>query len=153
MINQAHLAYIWIGSICERMSRLHPDVPLGGFLLGAFLFQNLCELLFSDIIYQSYVKFGYDLCVCCTLFGCLLAYARSYPDFLQWLHNPRKVLNWNIRDLNSPDKWLHIQNNIEESGCTVVCFEGTKKEHINIPFIRKFCPPRFDAFAFSTICS
>ena len=53
------------------------------------------------------------------------------------------------RGLNSLDKWLHIHTNkISESGCTVLCFQETKKEDIDLPFIRKFCLARFDSFAF-----
>ena len=33
--------------------------------------------------------------------------------------------------------------------CAVVCFQATKKENIDLAFIRKFCPPRFDGFAFN----
>lgn len=59
-----------------------------------------------------------------------------------------KVLNWNIRGINSPDKWLHIQNKIDESGCSMVCFQEINKEIIDISFIRKFCLARFDCFAY-----
>ncbi len=36
------------------------------------------------------------------------------------------VLRWNVRGLNSDDKWLAIRNKIEESGCVVFCLQEQK---------------------------
>jgi exonuclease III len=38
------------------------------------------------------------------------------------------VLSWNIRGLNSVDKWIHVFAKIEESGASIVCLQETKKE-------------------------
>jgi hypothetical protein len=59
-----------------------------------------------------------------------------------------KVLNWNIRGLNDKKKWTLIFDKIKESGCHVICFQGTKRETLNIAYIRKFCLRIFDSFAF-----
>jgi exonuclease III len=59
-----------------------------------------------------------------------------------------KVLNWNVRGLNDKDKWVIIYDKIQESGCHIICFQETKRESIDLDFIRKFCPRRFDGFAF-----
>jgi len=37
---------------------------------------------------------------------------------------------------------------IEESACSVLCLQETKKEHVDISFIRKFAPRRFDSYDF-----
>jgi exonuclease III len=59
-----------------------------------------------------------------------------------------KVLNWNVRGLNDPDKWTLIFNKIRESGCQVICFQESKKEQVDLAFIKKICPMNFDSFAF-----
>jgi exonuclease III len=60
-----------------------------------------------------------------------------------------KVLDWNIHGLNSEAKQLAIRENMEESGCSVICIQETKKESFDNKSIRYFCPKRFDNFAFS----
>jgi exonuclease III len=59
-----------------------------------------------------------------------------------------KVLNWNIRGTNDPEKWPLILNKIKESGCHVICLQESKREHVDLPFLRNFCPRNFDSFAF-----
>jgi exonuclease III len=59
-----------------------------------------------------------------------------------------KVLNWNIRGLNDPAKWTLIFNKIRESGCQVICFQESKRETVDLQFLRQFCPRNFDSFAF-----
>jgi hypothetical protein len=62
-----------------------------------------------------------------------------------------KVLNWNIRGLNDKDKWTLIFNKIKESGCHVICFQETKRELIDLTFLRQFCPRNFDEFLFQPL--
>jgi exonuclease III len=38
-----------------------------------------------------------------------------------------KVLDWNIRGINSEAKQLAIREKIEESGCSVMCIQETKR--------------------------
>jgi hypothetical protein len=59
-----------------------------------------------------------------------------------------KVLNWNIRGLNDPDKWTLIFNKIRESGCQVICFQESKTKNVDISFLRQFCSRNFASFAF-----
>lgn len=59
------------------------------------------------------------------------------------------VLCWNVRGLNSDDKWLAIRNKIEESGCAVFCLQETKRSSFDHSYIKKFAPKHFDKFAFS----
>jgi hypothetical protein len=41
-----------------------------------------------------------------------------------------------------------IFNKVRESGCHVICFQKTKREAIDLAFIKQFCLRNFDAFAF-----
>jgi hypothetical protein len=59
------------------------------------------------------------------------------------------VLCWNIRGLNDKDKWDSIRNKIEESCANIFCLQETKREAIDLQFIRNFAPKRFDNFDFS----
>jgi hypothetical protein len=56
------------------------------------------------------------------------------------------LLCWNVRGLNDLDKWDLIRNKLEESTCSLFCFQETKKEEIDSHFLRKFAPRRFDCF-------
>jgi exonuclease III len=56
------------------------------------------------------------------------------------------ILCWNVRGLNDPNKWDSIRNKLEESACSLFCFQETKKEDFDIMFLRKFAPRRFDCF-------
>ena len=59
------------------------------------------------------------------------------------------ILNWNVRGINSSDKWLAISNKIEESQCSVICLPETKREVFDISYLRKFAPKRINKFEFS----
>lgn len=59
------------------------------------------------------------------------------------------MLCWNVRGINSDDKWLAIHNKVEESGCAVFCLQETKRSLFDHSYIRKFAPRRFDKFACS----
>lgn len=58
------------------------------------------------------------------------------------------ILCWNIRGINASKKWDAVRDKIEESSCSVICLQETKREHFDISFIRKFAPRRFDKFDF-----
>jgi hypothetical protein len=58
------------------------------------------------------------------------------------------VLCWNIRGFNDKDKWDPIRNKIEESSANIFCLQETKREAIDLQFIRNFAPKRFDKFEF-----
>ena len=73
----------------------------------------------------------------------LLWFVMNQSGFRDW-----KVLCWNVRGLNSEARQLAVKQKIDESGCSVVCLQETKCMHIDHRFIRKFCPRRFDNFAY-----
>ena len=56
------------------------------------------------------------------------------------------ILCWNIRDINAQNKCDAVRNKIEESSCSVICLQETKRESFDISFIRNFAPRRFDHF-------
>lgn len=58
------------------------------------------------------------------------------------------ILNWNIRGINDPMKWTALANKIEESQCSIVCLQETKKESFDSSYIKNFCPRRIAKFAF-----
>ena len=58
------------------------------------------------------------------------------------------ILSWNIRGINAEQKWLAVNQKVDESGCSIICLQETKKEEFDHSFIRKFCPRRFDKFEF-----
>lgn len=59
-----------------------------------------------------------------------------------------KILFWNIRGLNSQEKWDAIRNKISESACQILCLQETKRESFDAFYIKKFCPRSMDQFAF-----
>ena len=58
------------------------------------------------------------------------------------------ILCWNIRGINSADKWPLIRDKIEESAASILCFQETKRNDFDSKFLRSFAPKRFDQFAF-----
>ena len=59
-----------------------------------------------------------------------------------------KVLCWNVRCLNSDKKWDSIRDKITESRFDIIFLQETKREHIDLQFIKYFCPNGFDSFEF-----
>jgi exonuclease III len=59
-----------------------------------------------------------------------------------------RILCWNIRGINAVEKWDAVRDKIEESSCSVVCLQETKREHFDVSYIRNFAPRRFDRFDF-----
>ena len=50
------------------------------------------------------------------------------------------ILNWNIRGINSKDIWNAVAHKIEESACSVLCLQETKREDFDLNYLRNFCP-------------
>jgi exonuclease III len=46
-----------------------------------------------------------------------------------------KIMNSNIRGINSEKKWLGFSNKIEESGCDIICLQETKREHFDLQYV------------------
>jgi exonuclease III len=57
-------------------------------------------------------------------------------------------LSWNVRGINSRDKWNIIRDRIVESECDILCLQETKKDEFDQSFLRNICPPSFDSFEF-----
>ena len=59
------------------------------------------------------------------------------------------ILCWNIRGINSESKCLALHKKIDESNCSIVCLQETKKEDFDHSFFRRCCPKRFDKFEYA----
>jgi exonuclease III len=59
-----------------------------------------------------------------------------------------KILCWNIRGINSENKWDAIRSKIAESNCDIVCLQETKRESFDSLYVKNFCPPSLDCFEF-----
>jgi exonuclease III len=57
------------------------------------------------------------------------------------------ILNWNVRGLNSTGKYNAIREKIEESSCSIICIQETKRATFD-SFVRKMAPKRFNKFAY-----
>lgn len=70
--------------------------------------------------------------------------------FLFQMSNNRltKILVWNIRGLNSQEKWDALRAKIAESDCQILCLQETKREHFDLFYLKKFCPRNLDKFVF-----
>ncbi|KAG2577604.1 hypothetical protein PVAP13_6NG193309 [Panicum virgatum] len=64
------------------------------------------------------------------------------------MNRSRNILCWNVRGINSQEKWDSIRNKIDESSCAVVCLQETKREHFDMQYIRKFAPRCLDKYDF-----
>jgi hypothetical protein len=70
-------------------------------------------------------------------------YYSCIMDLRCWL-----ILSWNIRGMNFEDKCLALKNKVDESGCSIICLQETKKSHFDNSSITKFCHRCFDKFEF-----
>lgn len=71
------------------------------------------------------------------------------PSVLSINHNKTwSILSWNIRGINSQEKWDHIRNKISGSGAAIVCLQETKRESFDQSYVSKFCPRHLNKFAF-----
>jgi exonuclease III len=57
-----------------------------------------------------------------------------------------KILCWNIRGINSTNKWTAIRSKISETKCDIICLQETKRAHFDQAYLRNFCGPNFDCF-------
>lgn len=73
------------------------------------------------------------------------------PYFLYMDHNhnrTHKILVWNVRGINSQEKWDAIRLKISESACNILCLQETKRELFDNAYLKKLCPWHIDCFAF-----
>jgi hypothetical protein len=55
------------------------------------------------------------------------------------------VLCWNIRDINSSNKWSVIKSKINELACDHM---KQKRTFFDQAYVKNFCPPSFDRFEY-----
>lgn len=55
---------------------------------------------------------------------------------------------WNIRGMNSEDKWRSIRGKVEESKCSIICLQETKRASFDHSSIKNFATRHFDKFVF-----
>jgi exonuclease III len=69
----------------------------------------------------------------------------------QYISNTRgwKLLCWNIRGINSIQKWSAIRSKVLESAYDIICLHETKREFFDATYIKKFCPNTFDCYSFN----
>jgi exonuclease III len=60
-----------------------------------------------------------------------------------------KILCWNIRGMNTQEKWDAIRDKISKGACHILCLQETKRDHFDPFYIKKFCPRNLDKFAWS----
>jgi hypothetical protein len=53
-----------------------------------------------------------------------------------------KILNRNLRGINSENKWVALASKIEESNCDIICSQETKRYAFDLEYIRNFCPKK-----------
>lgn len=58
------------------------------------------------------------------------------------------VLSWNVRGLNSKEKWDAIRAKINESSCHIVCLQETKRDNFDPLYLKNFCPKLLSSFVF-----
>lgn len=88
------------------------------------------------------------------MFGCLLCgqlFRIFYLGFTINSTNSKrswKILSWNVRGINSQEKWDAIRSKIMESNCDIVCLQETKRELFDLAYLKIFCPSSFNSFEF-----
>ena len=49
-----------------------------------------------------------------------------------------RLLSWNVRGLNNPQKIEVCKNLLKEWKCDIVCFQETKISSINVAFVQSY---------------
>jgi hypothetical protein len=62
------------------------------------------------------------------------------------LMNYWNILDWNIRGINSQNRWDDIRQRINESNCNIICLQETKREYFDHSYLRNFGPNFFFTF-------
>ena len=57
-------------------------------------------------------------------------------------------MNWNVRGINSKERWDDIRDRTEESQCDIICIEETKRDFFDTAYLRKFFHRKFNQFAY-----
>jgi exonuclease III len=60
-------------------------------------------------------------------------------------------LGWKIRGINSQPKWDVIHSKVQESPCSIICLQETKREHFDEQYLKQFCPSNLNCFEISPL--
>jgi exonuclease III len=63
-------------------------------------------------------------------------------------HRTWKIINWNLRGINTFKRWLNLASKIDEFGCDIICLQETKGEAFHLEYIRNFRPMKFNKIEF-----
>lgn len=58
-------------------------------------------------------------------------------------------MSWNVRGINSQEKWDHLRDKIVESSATIISIQETKRPAFDNQYVNKFCPRSLNKFVFS----
>jgi hypothetical protein len=61
---------------------------------------------------------------------------KKYQYFPMDHNRSWKILNWNLRGINSEKKWVALSSKIDESNCDIICLQETKRESFDMEYIR-----------------
>jgi exonuclease III len=59
------------------------------------------------------------------------------------------ILDWNVRGINSQNRWDDIRQRITECNCNIICLQETKREYFDHTYLRNFCPKKFSHFNYT----
>ena len=59
------------------------------------------------------------------------------------------IFDWNVRGINSQARWDELWEKANESNCSIMCLQETKRETFDHAYLRNFCPRRLNQFAYS----
>jgi hypothetical protein len=71
-----------------------------------------------------------------------------YPCFFMNTARSYKILVWNVRGINSQQKWDAIRDKLGETSADIVCFQETKCDNFDSSYLRNFCPRSLSRFEF-----
>jgi exonuclease III len=63
--------------------------------------------------------------------------------------NNWNIMDWNIRGINSQDRWNDIRQRFDETNCNIICLQETKRENFDQAYLRNFCPKNLNQFAYT----
>lgn len=67
---------------------------------------------------------------------------------MRYMNRSWNILNWNVRGINSSERWDDTRLKIEESSCCIMPFQEIKRETFDMAYIRNFYPKRFNQYIF-----
>lgn len=73
----------------------------------------------------------------------------TFPQLFMSNNRDIRILVWNVRGINSHNKWDAIRDKISESSASIVCLQETKRDHFDLQYLKKFCPRQLNVFHFS----